>query len=159
MSRNVNTTWGYYISGRNIQLYEIKYGNVMSDINFRLAQPSSSDGVQLRYPDETIAGGLMFEGTAFIEPFVTEDPNSLDEDGQQPDLSADIAPDEDSHINLNRMLTLACVDYIKGMLQDRGGDIAKKEYYMKEFFSKLADSESNKRRDIMTFPVTPFALR
>jgi hypothetical protein len=158
MSKNTEQTYAYYISGRNIHLYEIKYHQVAQDINFRLGQPNASDGVQLIYPDETITSGLMFEGTAFIEPFVTSDPNTLDS-GQQPDLTADASPSEDSHVNLNRMLSLACVDYIKGMLQDRAGDIGKKEYYMKEFFSKLADSESNKRRDIMTFPVSPYALR
>jgi len=158
MSRNVEQTWGYYISGRNIQLYEIKYGGSVQDINFRVKVPNPEDSVQLQYPDETITGGLMFEGTAFIEPFVENDPNIL-VDGEQPDLTADSSPDEDSHINLNRMLTLACIDYIKGMLQDRAGDVGKKEYYIKEFYGKLADSESNKRRDIMTFPVSPFALR
>ena len=158
MSRNVEQTWGYYISGRNIQLYEIKYGGSIGDINFRIKVPHPVDSTQLRYPNETISSGLMFEGTAFIEPFVENDPNILI-DGEQPDLTADTTPDEDSHINLNRMLTLACVDYIKGMLQDRAGDVGKKEYYIKEFYGKLADSESNKRRDIMTFPVSPFALR
>ena len=38
--------------------------------------------------------------------------------------------DETSHMNLNRMLSLACVDYLKAMLADRDGDIERKEYYM-----------------------------
>jgi len=56
-------------------------------------------------------------------------------------------------------LSLAVVDYIKSMLHERDDDIQKKEYFRKEFFSKLADSESNKRRELMTFPVSPYAVR
>ena len=100
----------------------------------------------------------MFEGTAFIAPFVDNEPNEL-AGGAQPTLLEVTAPTEVSHLNLNRMLSLACVDYVKGMLAERANDINKKEYFMKEFFSKLADSESNKRRNIVVQAVNPFALR
>ena len=43
------------------------------------------------------------------------------------------------------MLSLAVVDYVKAMVSEERGEIDKKEYYMKEFYSKLADNESNKR--------------
>ena len=67
--------------------------------------------------------------------------------------------DESSHMNLNRMLSLACVDYLKAMLSDREGDIERKEYYMKEFWGKVGDNESNKRKISMSFPSAPYALR
>ena len=67
--------------------------------------------------------------------------------------------DESSHVNLNRMLSLACADYLKAMLADREGDIERKEYYMKEFWGKVGDNESNKRKVSMSFPSSPFALR
>jgi len=67
--------------------------------------------------------------------------------------------DESSHMNLNRMLSLACVDYLKAMLADREGDIERKEYYMKEFWGKVGDNESNKRKISMSFPSSPYALR
>ena len=67
--------------------------------------------------------------------------------------------DESSHMNLNRMLSLACVDYFKAMIADRQGDIDKKEYYMKEFWGKVGDNESNKRKISMSFPSAPYALR
>jgi len=67
--------------------------------------------------------------------------------------------DETSHINLNRMLSLACVDYLKAMLADREGDIDRKEYYMKEFWGKVGDNESNKRKIVMSFPSAPYAIR
>ena len=57
------------------------------------------------------------------------------------------------------MLSLAVVDYCKAMLSDRRGEIDKKEYYMKQFYSKLADNESNKRIISSAFPVSPFAVR
>ena len=67
--------------------------------------------------------------------------------------------DETSHINLNRMLSLACVDYLKAMLADRDGDIERKEYYMREFWGKVGDNESNKRKISMSLPASPYAMR
>ena len=71
----------------------------------------------------------------------------------------DSSPSETSHANLNKMLSLALVDYIKAMKHDETGDIERKEYYMKEFYGKLGDNESNKRNISMTFPSGPFAVR
>jgi hypothetical protein len=51
------------------------------------------------------------------------------------------------------------VDYIKAMLADLGGDIKKKEYYMREFWKKAGDNESNKRKTSMSFPSNPYAIR
>ena len=67
--------------------------------------------------------------------------------------------DETSHMNLNRMLSLACVDYLKAILADRDGDVERKEYYMKEFWGKVGDNESNKRKISMSFPSSPYAMR
>jgi len=158
MSKNVDRTWAYYISGRNIHLYQLSHDSGDNDASYQIRIPEFEDTIQLVYPKESITSGLMFEGTAFIEPFVTADPNELNA-GSNPTLDEATTPDENSHLNLNRMLSLACVDYISACLEDRKGDVAKKEYYMKEFYSKLADSESNKRRSLMTSVVNPFALR
>ena len=71
----------------------------------------------------------------------------------------DSSPSETSHVNLNRMLSLAAVDYVKAMVSDFTGDIQKKEYYIKEFWKKVGDNESNKRKISMSFPSAPYALR
>jgi hypothetical protein len=71
----------------------------------------------------------------------------------------DTTPDETNHINLNRLLSLAVADYLKAQLSDSKGDIQMKEYYMKEFWKKIGDNESNKRKISMTFPTSPFAVR
>ena len=71
----------------------------------------------------------------------------------------DETPDATSHINLNRMLSLAVVDYLKAMSFEMSGDIERKEYYIKEFYGKLGDNESNKRKISMSFPIGPFAVR
>ena len=71
----------------------------------------------------------------------------------------DSTPDATSHINLNKMLSLAVVDYCKAMLAEQIGEIDKKEYFMKEFFSKLGDNESNKRNISVSFPYGPFAVK
>jgi len=71
----------------------------------------------------------------------------------------DTTPDETNHVNLNRMLSLAVVDFIKSQLADIQGDIQKKEYYMREFWKKVGDNESNKRKISVTFPISPFAVK
>ena len=71
----------------------------------------------------------------------------------------DSSPDETSHVNLNKMLSLACVDYVKAMLSDLTGDIQKKEYYMREFWKKIGDNDSNKRKIVMSYPIGTYAVR
>jgi len=71
----------------------------------------------------------------------------------------DASPSSSSHINLNKMLSLAVVDYCKAMVSERNGEIDKKEYFMKEFYSKLADNESNKRIISVASPISAFAVK
>ena len=71
----------------------------------------------------------------------------------------DTTPDATSNINLNKMLSLAVVDYLKAMTFESAGDIERKEYYMKEFYGKLGDNESNKRNISVSLPSGPFAIR
>ena len=71
----------------------------------------------------------------------------------------DTTPDETNHINLNRLLSLSVVDYLKAQLADMQGNVQMKEYYMREFWKKVGDNESNKRKISMTFPTAPFAVR
>ena len=71
----------------------------------------------------------------------------------------DASPSSSSHINLNKMLSLAVVDYCKAMIAERNGEIDKKEYFMKEFYSKLADNESNKRIISVASPISAFAVK
>jgi hypothetical protein len=69
------------------------------------------------------------------------------------------SPDSTSHINLNKMLSLAVVDYCKAMMAERNDEIDKKEYFMKEFYGKLADNESNKRIISVASPISAFAVK
>jgi len=78
---------------------------------------------------------------------------------QIPKEVASASVDSTSSINVNKMLCLAVVDYVKAMIHEERGEIDKKEYYIKEFYSKLADNESNKRIISTAFPVSPFAVR
>ena len=71
----------------------------------------------------------------------------------------DSSPSETSHVNLNRMLSLACVDYVKAMASDLRGEIDRKEYYMKEFWKKIGDNDSNKRKIAMLFPSGYYSVR
>ena len=67
--------------------------------------------------------------------------------------------DETAHVNLNRMLSLAVVDYMKAQQKDLQGDIQAKEYYMKQFWKKVADDQSNKRNISMTFSLPVYSVR
>ena len=78
---------------------------------------------------------------------------------QIPKAVSDSSVDESSHVNLNRMLSLAVVDYIKAQMKEATGDLQGKEYCMREFWKKVGDNESNKRNISMSFPASPFAVK
>ena len=159
MSFDTNLTWVYQVVGKNIHLYQyVQTANTDTLAGYRIKLPNDYYGNQLIYPDESITNGLMYEGTAFIEAFVSVDPNELD-GNDNPTLTNQSSPDEADHVNLSRMLSLAVVDYIKAMVSDLGGEIEKKEYYMREFWKKVGDDQSNKRRVSISFPVGAFAVR
>jgi len=109
--------------------------------------------------DYTISS-ISSNGDALI---VSSAPSSVESAGERITVTQipveDASPSETSHPNLNRMLSLALVDYLKAMEADKMGDIQRKEYYMKEFYGKLGDNESNKRNISVSFPSGPFAVR
>jgi hypothetical protein len=78
---------------------------------------------------------------------------------QIPKSVDDTDVDESSHINLNRMLSLAAVDYIRAQMKEATGDLQGKEYCMREFWKKVGDNESNKRNISISFPASPFAIK
>lgn len=159
MSFDTHRTWFYEVVGRNIHLWQWVDTAATDTVgSYRVKLPAEYYGKQLIYPDESITAGLRFEGTAFIEPFVDVDPNELDS-AANPTLANQASPDEADHVNLSRMLSLAVVDYVKAMVSDAKGDIERKEYYMREFWKKVADNESNKRIISVSFPTSPFAVR
>ena len=159
MSFDTHRTWFYNLSGRNIHLYQyVETANTSTLAGYRIRLPDDYYGNQLIYPNESITNGLMYEGTAFIEPFVSVDPNELS-GNDNPTLTNQTSPDEADHVNLSRMLSLAVVDYVKAMLADLGGEIEKKEYYMREFWKKVGDDQSNKRKISISFPIGNFAVR
>jgi len=159
VSYDTHRTWLYRLSGRNIHLWQYLDGAATDTLaGYRIRLPGEYYGNQLIYPDETITNGLMYEGTGFIEPFVSNDPNELS-GNDNPTLTNQTSPDEADHVNLSRMLSLAVVDYVKAMLADSAGDLEKKEYYMREFWKKVGDDQSNKRRVSISFPLGVFAVR
>ena len=60
---------------------------------------------------------------------------------------------------MNKMLSLAIVDYVKAMLFEKAGQFELKEYYMKQYYKKIGDNDSNKRKIRFTFASAPFAVR
>ena len=159
MSYDTHKTWFFQTVGRNIHLWQYVESNATDTLaGIRISLPDEYYGKQLIYPDESITAGLRFEGTAFVEPFVNNDPNELN-GSAEPTLTNQTLPDEADHVNLTRMLSLAVVDYLKAMMSDGEGDLQKKEYYMREFWKKVGDDQSNKRRNFNVFPISPFAIK
>ena len=117
----------------------------------RVMGSASNDG------DYTTTGAASNTLTDSTTPFTAESAGESITVYQIP--LEDSSPDETSHINLNKMLSLACVDYVKAMLSDSLGDIEKKEYYMREFWKKIGDNDSNRRKIVMSYPMGTYAVR
>jgi len=152
------------ISGSNISFNSSPYINNSDNPNWatspfvvgdkiRIIGSASNDG------DYTIAS---FSG-AGNPNLVTSESLTTESAGQRITITQIpkevTSPDSTSSINVNKMLCLAVVDYVKAMIHEERGEIDKKEYYIKEFYSKLADNESNKRIVSSAFPISPFAVR
>lgn len=153
MSYDTHKNWFYKRHGKIIRLYRLrKTSHRVVDSEGRVS-PSGSD--ELIYPDETIINGLRVEYTALVKPFVAEDPDVT----ADASLTEATSPKETSHVNLNRMLSLAVVEYIKAQFAERKGDIKAKEYFMNQFYNKLADNESNKNDIFVAGTMRPFALK
>lgn len=161
MSFDTNKNWFYQVVGRNIELWQwVETAATDTVGSHRIKLPAEYYGKQLIYPDETITNGLMFQGTAFIEPFVDNDPNELDSSSNPTLTSVAVGANiESAHLNLSRMLTLAVIDYLKAHLAEISGQIDLKEYYMREFWKKVGDDQSNKRNFMINFPASPFAVK
>tara|TARA_R100001510_G_C7654642_1_gene213404 strand:- start:3840 stop:4322 length:483 start_codon:yes stop_codon:yes gene_type:complete len=160
MSIDTNKNYFYEVVGRNIYLYQYSTsGNFQVLDGHRIKLVGDFNGKELIYPDESISNGLMFEGTAFIYPFVDVDPNELTPSGSNPTLVNQTSPDEDDHVNLTRMLVLSVIDYVKAMIADANGQLDRKEYYMREFWKKVGDHNSNKVKRGHISPASPYALR
>jgi len=127
-------------------------GNFANGDKIRIRGSSSNDG-DYTLSGSASAGTLTFATATFTAESAGERINIT----QIP--AEESSPSISSHINLNKMLSLAVLDYCKAMLAEDEGDVNKKEYFMKEFFSKLGDNESNKRNISVTFPSGVYAVK
>jgi len=144
MSYDTNKTFAYYHQGKVFQVYRISRS---------VARGIDTSGVvkeygisNVLYPDETITNGIRVEYTALVNPFVQQDPEGT----AYSSLTAVSSPTELTHLNLNRMLSLAIVDYVKASIAERDGNLEQKEYYMRQFSKKVSDNESNKNKMYIT---------
>ena len=145
MSYDVNRHWFYKKKGKKIHLFKMLSGNTtIPTSQGRL----SADDTTMIYPNEDIENGLRVEYTAFNKPFVDADPETT----AAASLVEVTSPKEGSHVNLNRMLSLACVEFVKAMVAEKSNNIEAKEYYMRQFYKKLADNASNDRRMFVSSP-------
>ena len=152
MSYDTNKNYYYKRHGKVLRLYKFRKNTLGPvDSNGRV----NSANADFIYPDEAITDGLRIEYTALTKPFVDEDPETT----ADASLTEATSPTELSHVNLNRVLSLAVVEYVKAQMAERKGDIQAKEYFMKQFYNKLADNESNRNNVFVTIPMQPYAIR
>ena len=145
MSFQTNKTFSYYHQGKVVEIYRITTGldGVIDTLDgYKMVVTSSGGTTGIQYPDETITNGIRVEYTALVKPFVSEDPEST----AYSSLTEVTSPTELTHLNLNRTLSLAIVEYLRAMMAEREGDLERKEYYMREFWKKVSDNESNKNK-------------
>ena len=234
MSFDTHKTWTFNIYGKKVRLWQVSSGSTIVELSgYKIRLPQDYIGKQLVYPTENITNGLLFTGTAFVEPFVEEalettiarasgtgisfDPGpaatisdsddgfsdfaqgdkirvigsasndgdytltpsgTVDEDTltitgtftteavgesitiyQIPKAVTTTSADESSHVNLNRMLSLAVVDYLQSKVAELSGNLPLKDYHMRDFWKKVGDDQSNKRKISMSFSMSPFAIR
>jgi len=153
MSYDTNKHYFYKRHGKVLRLYRLRKNSSRVVDNEGRVEPSNSD--ELKYPDENITLGLRLEFTTLKKPFVESDPD-VTADASNNEVTS---PKEGSHINLNRVLSLAVVEYLKAQFAERNGDVQGKEYFMREFHNKLADNESNRNDIFVAIPVSPYAIR
>jgi hypothetical protein len=166
ISEALETTTGY-ASGTGISFGDGTAVISDSDSGFAATGKSFAQGDKIRIQGSASNDGdytLSSSGTVNASTLtVTGDTFTLETASERITITQisleDSSPSETSHPNLNRMLSLACVDYLKAMIADKRGDIQLKEYYMKEFWKKVGDNASNKRKISMTYPVSPYAVR
>jgi len=167
MSYDTSRNWFYKIVGDIIHIYErMSSAKINPDTTGKMVNLDDSSVI---YPSEDIPNGLRIEYTGLKDAnglgvFVNADPSSLSTDTDEDTwvnqaLSNVTSPSESTHINLNSTLSLAVVDYVKAKSFERAGEIDKKEYYMREFYKKLSDNESNNRNVSMSMPVGIFSVR
>jgi len=153
MSYDTHKTYAYLYNGKKLRLYKLLRNSARPvDNQGRVTRGIYDDII---YPDEAITNGLRIEYTSVEKPFVNEDPETI----ANSSLTEQTSPIEGSHLNLNRMLSLAVVDYIKAMMAERMGDIDKKEYYIREFYKKVADNESNANKVYIAGTIKTFAIK
>jgi len=120
----------------------------------RIIGSASNDG------DYTsVAGGsgttLVFAASTFTAESAGESITVY----QIPKAVTTASADESSHVNLNRMLSLAVVDYLQAKVAELSGNLPLKDYHMRDFWKKVGDNDSNKRKIAMSFSMSPFAIR
>ena len=161
MSQNVNKNYFWRTRGKTLEILKLSRGDGAIGNDGSI----SSNRDELIYPDESVDNGVRVEYTAFVNPFVSADPNVLatgdthETTWTNPTLTAVTSPTETTHVNLNRLLSMAVVSYIKAMVSELKGDLKAKEYYLREFWKRVSDAESNKRMVSVSFPTSPFAVR
>jgi hypothetical protein len=121
----------------------------------RVIGSASNDGDYTLTPSGTVdEDTLTITGT-----FTTEAVGESITIYQIPKAVTTTSADESSHVNLNRMLSLAVVDYLQAKVAELSGNLPLKDYHMRDFWKKVGDNDSNKRKIAMSFSMSPFAIR
>ena len=124
MSQDVDRDYFWRTRGNTLEILKLKRGGAAIK-NDGTLNPNRDE---LIYPDESVDNGIRVEYTAFVNPFVNNDPNVLSSDSSEtswsnPTLTEVTSPTESTHVNLNRLLSMAVVSYLQAMVSEIKGDL------------------------------------
>ncbi len=73
MSFDTHKNWTFNIYGKQVRIWQVSSGSTIVELSgYKIRLPQDYIGKQLVYPTENITNGLLFTGTASVEPFVKE---------------------------------------------------------------------------------------
>ena len=73
MSFDTHKNWTFNIYGKQVRIWQVSSGSTIVELSgYKIRLPQDYIGKQLVYPTENITNGLLFTGTASVEPFVEE---------------------------------------------------------------------------------------
>ena len=133
--------------------YTSGLGDFESGDRIRIKGSSSNDGDYTITTASSTSLLLLPAGS-----FTTEAAGERISITQIPKETTTPSVDSGDHVNCTRLVALAVVDYIKSQIAEQSGNIELKEYFMKEFWGKVADNKSNRTISGISVPRPTYAV-
>ena len=139
-------------------------GSIISDSANGFGDFAVGDAIRIRGSedgdndvDAIVTGAVAGALTCSATTFTTETAGESITVFQIP--AEETTPTETTHVNLDRLMCLAVVDYVKAKLASDKGEHELEMKLLRDFRGKIGDALSNKNNNRISTPKYPFALR